>query len=67
MKVSTEVAVANRDGKTILLELDTDTGEVAITTPAIMLAVPRVRLADLQAAVEEMTNAPLLRVPREER
>lgn len=67
MKITTEVPIANgKEGKTVTLTLDTSSGEVEVLTPA-MLRTPRVELASLQRAVEELGNAPLLRTPAEER
>ena len=56
MNITLDVAVTNAKGKTCTLELDTDSGEIAVKTP-VMIREPRILLADLEGAVEKMRAA----------
>jgi hypothetical protein len=49
MKITLDVAVTNAKGKTCTLELDTDSGEIAVKTP-VMIREPRIRLGALSHA-----------------
>lgn len=52
-KTTVEIPLANKDGKSVKLELDHNTHAVAITLP-ITLSVPRVDVNALARAVYEL-------------
>lgn len=57
MRVQIDVPVANKEGKSIALTLDTDSGEVKVETPVGMMRTPVVTLDALEQGVAELKAA----------
>jgi hypothetical protein len=53
MRLEVTIPVTNREGKALVLALDTDTDEVSVTTPP-MFRTPTVSVAALSEAIHEL-------------